>query len=70
MPKKTATQAFRRIQLHKFVGETKASCYYFQLKSLFAKHMIDALFLSTCTLNSLFVLIKYTMPLIFHVVVR
>lgn len=31
VPKKTATQAFRRIQLHKFVGETKASCYYFQL---------------------------------------
>ena len=32
--------------------------------------MLDALFMSTCTLNVLFVLIKCTIPLIFHIIVR
>ena len=35
------------------VGETGASCYNFQLKSLFVKSMLDALFLSTYTLHLL-----------------
>ena len=48
----------------------KTSCYIFQLKSLFVKSMIDASFLSTHTLNSLFVLLKYTIPLIFRIAVR
>ena len=50
--------------------ETRASCYNFQLKSFVVKIMFDALFMSTCTLNVLFVLIKYTIPLLFRIVVR
>ena len=34
------------------------------------KSLLDALFLSTYTLNVLFVLIKCTMPLKFHIVIR
>ena len=34
------------------IGETVASCYNFQLKSLFVKSMLDELFLSMYTLNS------------------
>ena len=48
------------------VGVTGASCCNFQLKSLFMKNMLDALLLSTYTLNVLFVLLKCTIPLIFH----
>ena len=47
---------------------TPVSSYNFQLKSIFAKSVIDALFVSTYTLNSLFVLIKYIIPLIFCIV--
>ena len=53
----------------KQLAETGSSCYNFQIKSLFAKSTLDALFLSTYTLHLLFVLIKCTMPLIFHIVV-
>ena len=35
-------------------GETGESCYNFQLKSLFVKSMLDALFLSTHTLHLLY----------------
>ena len=56
--------------MYKSVGETGANCKKIQLKSLFVKSMIDALFLSTHTLNSLFVLIKHAIPLIFLIVVR
>ena len=44
----------------KGIVETGASCYNFQLKSLFVKCMLDTLFLSTYTLNVdlLFLLIK------------
>ena len=52
------------------VGETGASCCNFQLKSLFVKSMLDALFLSMYILNLLFVLIECTKPMIFHVIVR
>ena len=51
------------------VGEIGASCYNLQLKSLFAKSMLDALFLSTYTLSLLVVLINCTISLIFHIVV-
>ena len=39
---------------HCISGETGASCYNFQLKSLFVKSMLDELFLSTYTVNLLF----------------
>ena len=52
------------------VGETGASCYNFQLKTLFVISMLDALFLSAYTLSLSFVLINCTIPLIFHIVVR
>ena len=42
----------------------------FSIKVIFVKSMIDALFMSTYTLNSLFVLIKYITPLIFRIVVK
>ena len=58
------------VLLAQYIGETGASCNTFQVKSLFMKSMIDALFLSTYTLISLFVLIKHTIPLIFRIVVR
>ena len=38
--------------------------------TFFVKSMLDALFLSTHTLNLLFVLMKYTIPMIFHITVR
>ena len=47
----------------------RGSCYNFQLKSLFVKSMLDTLYLSTHTLNILFVLMQCTIPLIFHIVV-
>ena len=46
---------------------TGANCFFSQ--SLFVKSMLYALFLSTYTLNLLFVLMKCTIPLIFHIVV-
>ena len=49
------------------VGETGARCYNFLLKPLLVKSMLHALFLS---LNLLFVLIKCTIPMIFHIRVR
>ena len=52
------------------VGETGASCCNVQLKLLLVKSMLDALFRATYTLNVLLVLIKCTMPLILHIVVR
>ena len=64
------------------IGETGTSCYWFKLKSLFVKsmidalkslfvkRMIDALFLSTYSLSVLFVLINCTVPLIFHTIGR
>ena len=61
------------VQVHgllQYVGETGASCYNFQLKSLFVKSTLDALFPSTYTLSLLFVLINCAIPLIFHIVVR
>ena len=51
------------------IGETGAGCENFQLRSLFVKSMLDALFLSNLRLNLLFVLINCTVPLIFHIVV-
>ena len=54
---------------HCISGETGASCYNFQLKSLFVKSMLDELFLSTYTVNLLFVLINCTIPLIYQTVV-
>ena len=54
----------------KQIGETGASCYNFQLKSLFVKSMLYALFSSTYTLHFLFVLMDCTKPLTFHIVVR
>ena len=50
------------------VGETGASYYNFQLKSLFVKSMLDALFLSTHTARLLFEFIHCTIPLIFHII--
>ena len=60
----------RQVELTNDVGETDAGCYNFQLKSRFVKSMLYALFLSTYTLNVLFVLITCSMPLIFHIVDR
>ena len=48
------------------VGETGAS--YYNLQLIFVKSMLDALFISTYTLNLLFVLIKCTM--ILHIIGR